>query len=374
MPYKNFRTLNELKIKNKKILLRIDLNSEIINKKPVLSGRIKEHAKTILELKRKKAKVIILAHQSRPGRLDFISLKHHAKLLNKYVKIKFISDVLGKKSETAIKNLKSGDAILLDNIRSVEDEFNPSKNNKIINFFKDKVDIYINDAFSICHRNETSITMFPKILPSAIGRVLKSELKNIDKIKSNVKEALFVLGGNKIKDISLLFQKRKILPTGVLALLVLKAKGYKIKNNHKDLNLIKKNLKHFVIPEDLAFKINGKRKNISKEKFPSNALALDIGKDTIKLYEREILKAKNILWKGTAGDCSKKGFCLGTKSLLKTIEKSKAFCIVSGGHSETAVERFKINKNRLGYVSLSGGALIYYILGKKLPGLDALRK
>ena len=88
---------------------------------------------------------------------------------------------------------------------------------------------------------------------------------------------------------------------------------------------------------------------------------------------KEILKAKKVFWKGTAGNCSYKGFCLGTEKLLKAMEKSKAYCVVAGGHSETAIERYKINKNKIGYVSLAGGALVHYIAGKKLPGLEALK-
>ena len=106
MAHKNFRTIDDLNVKGKKILLRVDLNSEIINKKPSDSFRIKEHAKTILELKKKKAKVIVIAHQSRPGKPDFTSLKNHSKLLNKYVKIKFVSSVIGNKSKNFNKEFK----------------------------------------------------------------------------------------------------------------------------------------------------------------------------------------------------------------------------------------------------------------------------
>ena len=120
-------------------------------------------------------------------------------------------------------------------------------------------------------------------------------------------------------------------------------------------------------------KIRGKRKDIGIENFPANFKAFDIGKKTIELYEKYIMESKKIFWKGTAGDCSHKGFCLGTKKLLKTMEKSKAFCIVSGGHSGTAIKRYNINLNKLGYFSLSGGALVYYMVGKKLPGLEALK-
>ena len=179
----------------------------------------------------------------------------------------------------------------------------------------------------------------------------------------------------------LLINKKKILSTGLFSILCLKAKGHKlgrlqkkiIGKNNKFENQIKKNLKHILLPLDVGIKIKGKRKNVSVNSFPLNTLALDIGTKTIKLYEKEILKAKKIFWKGTAGDCSQKEFCSGTKRLLKAMEKSKAFCIVSGGHTQTVVEKFKIKKKKMGYFSLSGGALLHYIIGKKLPGLEALK-
>src|SRR3989344_2357911 len=175
MTYKGFKTISSLDVKGKKVLLRVDLNSEIINKKPIISQRIIEHAKTIKELKKRQAKVIIIAHQSRKGKKDFTSLREHSKLLNRLVKVKFVHDIIGKKAE------------------------------------KDKIEIYINDAFSICHRNETSIVSLPKIIKEkAIGRVLENELKQIEKIKVDDENTLFILGGNKVEDIILLINKKNI--------------------------------------------------------------------------------------------------------------------------------------------------------------------
>ena len=382
MVYKYYKTLKDINVEGETVLLWIDLNSQIIKNKPIISPRFKEHSKTISLLKRKKANIVILSHQSRPGREDFTSLKEHSKLLNKYTKLKFINDIIGEKSTKAINNLKDGDAILLENIRYLKDEYKVSKKNKIVDFFKDKIDIYVNDAFSMCHRNEASLTLLPKSIKiRAIGPVLKNELIHAEEIRSYFNKSLFILGGNKVEDLILLIRKNKILPTGILALLVLKAKGYdlgkkqtnKLKKELKFIPTIKKHLKNIIIPKDLAFEINKKRKDIPTEKFPINHLALDIGKKTIDFYEKEILKEKKIFWKGTAGDCSKKEFCLGTKRLLTTINKSNSYVVVAGGHSQTAIESFKLNKDRMGYLSLSGGALVHFIAGKKLPGLEALK-
>ena len=382
MVYKNFQTIDDLDLKGKRVFLIIDINSEIINGKPSISARIKEHAKTISLLKKKKAKVIVTSYQGRPGKKDLISLRNHAKLLNKFVKIKFVPKFIGRMVEKSIRKLKEGEAILLENRRFEKDEYSPKKNNKIYLFFKDKFDIYINDAFSISHRNETSITQLPRGKIKAIGKVMENEIKNIEKIKNNLNGALFILGGVKFEDIRLLIKRNKILPTGILALLVLKAKGYnlgkkeeKVLNDQfKNLNFIKKHINLFEIPEDMAYEYKGKRIDYEASRFPDNSIALDIGKKTIEKYEEIISKSKKILMKGTAGECSKKNFCIGTVRILKALEKSKGFCVVSGGHTQTAIEKNKINKNKIGYVSLSGGALIHYLAGKKLPGLEALKE
>jgi phosphoglycerate kinase len=208
---------------------------------------------------------------------------------------------------------------------------------------------------------------------------MEREISNIGRIK--MKNALFILGGAKCEDNLLLLKKRRILSTGIFSLLCLIASGHdlgmenrRLKGEKKVIDKIKKNLKHIKMPVDLAIKKKGRRKDMVLEGFPQNSRVLDIGIKTIEMYEKEIMKAKRIFWKGTAGYAENKNFALGTKRLLKAIEKSKAFCVVAGGHSSTAIEQFGIKEKKIGYVSLSGGALIHYLAGKKLQGLEVLKK
>ena len=129
-------TLDNLNLKEKKILLRVDLNSAVFRGKIIESDRIKAHSRTIKELVRNKSSVVILAHQGSPGKKDFISLRQHVKILNKYVKVKFIDDTIGKKAVDSIKNLKKGEILLLENVRFLKDEFNPSIRNKFVKILK----------------------------------------------------------------------------------------------------------------------------------------------------------------------------------------------------------------------------------------------
>ena len=134
-----------------------------------------------------------------------------------------------------------------------------------------------------------------------------------------------------------------------------------------------KNIKHIKTPIDVAIDVNGKRKDIDINQLPTKHNILDIGKETIKEYIKDIKKAKIIFFKGTAGFAENPKFSLGTKALLKAIAASKAFSVISGGHSTTALRKYGINKAKIGYISLSGGALVYYLAGRKLPGLEALK-
>lgn len=377
------KTLDDFDFKGKRVLVRVDINSPFVGNKVQNNSRIEQSGKTIYEIQKKGGRVVVIGHQGQPDKDDFKSLKGHTRLLNKYCKIKFVEGLIGKNVAKEIYGLKGGEAILLENVRFEKDEYFPrKKDNKIIEFFKDKVEIYINDAFSVSHREHTSIVSFPRYMKSGIGRTFESELRNAGKIKLG--ETLFVIGGNKTEDLMplILDRKNKIVATGVLGILCNILEGYKfgledkIKGEiiKKSGNVLKKELGHIKTPKDYGFLVNGKRKDIVLEKLPVNARALDIGNETIDDYEKEIAKAKYIFMKGTAGDCGKKEFCLGTEKLLKAMEKSKAFCVVAGGHSSTAVDNLGINKKKLGHVSLSGGALVKYISGKNLVGIDALRK
>jgi phosphoglycerate kinase len=377
----NFRTLDDFKLKGKNVLLRIDINSEIVKGKPVMSERISQSAKTIIELKRKKAKVVILAHQGRPEDKDFTSLKAHAKLLNKFVKVNYVSDILGKKALKAIQNLKDGQAILLENIRSIPEELTPKEPNPIIQTLAPFFDIYVNDAFSVSHRDQTSITGFPKVLESAVGRLMQHELESIEKL--NVQNALFILGGEKEEDIKIIQNcQGKIITCGIFGQLCAIAKGMNFGAQNK---FLKEKIEKIVpklqplanritTPRDFAVKAKGQRKELKAEEFPSNYEIFDIGEETINYYVKEIKKAKTILMKGTAGYCEEKQFCKGTRALYKAIANSKAFKVLGGGHASTALKQFKIPKSKFNYISLSGGAFVSYLAGEKLPGLEVLEK
>ena len=379
------KTLDSYNFENKVVLLRTDINSDVPEgkNKIIESERIRESCLTINELKKKKAKVIVLAHQGKKGKHDFTSLEQHALFLNKYTRIKFVNDIIGNKARNAIENLNSGEAILLDNLRMVDDEVNLSnKKNKLVDFFAPLADYYVNDAFSVCHREQASITLLPKKIKNCVGRVLEREVKALGKIK--LKNCLYILGGAKPEDNIKLLKGNKVLAGGLFGQVCLIAQGKNLgfQNNflkqfgmnEKLLYNIRKRMSktRVITPKDFALKINGKRKELSLEEFPSNYEIFDIGSKTIDAFINEINKSKSIYMKGPVGYATEKQFALGTEKILKAISESKAFSVIGGGHLSDAIKKSKINKNKFSHISLSGGALLNYMAGEKLPGLVAL--
>lgn len=364
-------TLDKLNLKGKRVLLRVDLNSPIIKGKISLSPRIKVHAQTIKLLKEKKAKIIILAHQGRKGDEDYLeSLQQHSKLLNKFTKVTYVNNLTGKPE---IQNLKEGEAILLKNVRSNENEV-----------LKLKADYFILDAFSISHRDQPSITGFKNKMPIVCGPVMKEELDNLKKIQKPKKPFILILAGAKPEENISLLKKTKadlILTAGLFGQLCLLAKGKKLgaqeeyfrKKGLKVTSELKQLSNLVITPVDFAVNANGKRLDLPIENFPSKYEIFDIGPKTKTKYIQILKKAKTIFEKGPVGHYQDKKFSIGTKAILKTIEHSKAYTLLGGGDTLTAVEQLKINKNKVSYISLSGGALIEYLAGKKLPGLELVK-
>ncbi|MAH07579.1 phosphoglycerate kinase [Candidatus Pacearchaeota archaeon] len=362
------KTLDSFNFKGKTVLARCDLDSPVVKGKVLMNERLKGNFKTLKELKNKKAKVVVIGHQGRPGQSDFTSLKQHAKLL----KIKFVPDIIGKKALEEIEKLKDGEVLMLENVRKLKDEFKGNSNNNLVKKLKEKCEVYVNDAFSVCHRKHTSVVGFPKVMRKCMGRSLEKELKALKKLKKV--KGLYILAGTKPKDNINLLKGQKVLSCGIFGQLCLIAKGFKFgaqnKFLRKKIGIVKKSkLRNILTPIDFGVKVDGKRKELKLEDFPSKYEIYDIGEETIKKYVSEIKKAKTVFMKGTAGYCEDKKFCKGTEEILKAVSKCK-FSVVGGGHLSEAVSKLKIKG--INHVSLSGGTLLEYVSGKKLVGVEAL--
>jgi phosphoglycerate kinase len=397
-------TIDSFDFRGKTVLVRVDLNSPYdAKKKKILDDeRIKCAPVTIKELVKKKAKIVLLAHQGRQGEEDFISLAQHAKLLEKHLKmpVHFVADVIGEKAKTAIKKMKPGDVLLLDNVRFVKDEEDKEKakagKSLIVKELAPLADFFVNDAFSVSHRAQGSVIGFAAVLPSCFGRLMEKELKAVETAFEKEESSVLVLGGAKSEEcVNILEHNFNANPKsishallcGVTANIFLKAKGIEIGEKSEKLiaeknlaglvekagKLLEKHSKKIILPKDVAIELDKKRKEVPVTMVPKSAGILDIGSITIKEYEKIIRKAKTIIVKGPAGLYEDKRFRKGTKQLFACVANSKAYSVVGGGDTTEALDILKIDKKKISHISLGGGALITYLSGEPMPGIEAIK-
>jgi len=400
-----FPTLDDVKVKDKVVLVRVDFNSAIDpkTKKILEDARIRAHAETtIKELAEKGAKVVILAHQGRRGDPDFIPLKQHAEILGRILKkpVEYVDDLFGEKAKNAIKGLQSGEILVLENVRTFAGETKdgtPEDHAKteLVKNLAPLADVFVNDAFAAAHRAHVSIVGFTAVLPSVAGRIMERELKSLGKVLENPeKPCIFILGGAKADD-SLEISKyvldkeiaNYVLTGGVVGQVFLAAKGVDLGKANMDY-LKKKELMSFLpgikaliqkypdrirTPLDLAVEVGGKRKEMLVNQLPTEYSTYDIGTKTVDDYAKIIRNARSIVISGPMGVYENKGFNFGTKRILEEIVNSKAFSLAGGGHTISAIEEFGLTK-KISYVSTAGGALIEFLMGKKLPGVVALER
>lgn len=322
-------------IKNKKVILRCDFNVPLSDSGEILDDfRIRQTLPTIKYLIRKKAKIILMSHLA-----ENRSLKPVAKRLTELLgrKVKFLEDYLGK-------NIKD-DLVLLENLRLNKGE--EANDNGFTRQLAALGDIYINEAFSVSHRAHASLVGIPKYLPSFVGLLLEKEMNDLGKIMENPKKPLIaIIGGAKV--------------------------GTKIKVIEK----ISKNADFVLIGGLIACEIkekNIKFKNYQKIIFPeaSSVCDFDVNDRTINLFKEKIKKAKTIFWAGPLGKVEEKKFEKGTLQIAKAIIESRAFSVVGGGEMTWFLDKSGLI-NKFNHISTGGGAMIAFLSGEKLPGLEAL--
>ncbi|MEM2098651.1 MAG: phosphoglycerate kinase [Candidatus Bathyarchaeia archaeon] len=398
-----YLTLDDVKVKDKIVLLRVDFNSEIdpATKKVTSDVRIRAHAETtIKELAEKGAKTVILAHQGRKGDPDYTTLKEHSEILGKILKrpVKYVDEVFGDKAKNAIKTLKNGEILVLENVRSWDGETKsgaPEQHAKteLVQNLAPLADLFVNDAFAAAHRGHVSMVGFTAVLPSAAGRIMERELKSLARaLEKPEKPCVYVMGGAKADD-SLEISKYVlsngiadyVIVGGVTAQLFLAAKGADLGKKNMDFlakkeltglipgikELLQKYPNKIMVPVDVAVDIDGKRKEISVDRLPTEYAIFDIGTKTVESYASLISKAKSIVVSGPMGVYENKEFNYGTKKVFEAIANSKAFSLAGGGNTIAAIQEYGLT-NKISYISTAGGALIEFLMGKKLPGVVAL--
>ena len=407
IPVLNIKTLDDIEVEEKRVLVRVDFNSPVdpVTKRITDDTRIRAHAETTLkELSEKGAKVIVMAHQGRKGDPDFISLKPHAEILRKTLgprfPVKFVDDIFGEKARKEVSNLSRGEIILLENVRMWDGETRKASaeehaKSEMVKSLAPLIDVFIVDAFAAAHRSHASLVGFaPVVKEVAAGRVMERELRALIKvIEAPERPCVYILGGAKAEDsadiVETVLSKNKgdyILTGGLVANLFLKTRGYELGEVNDNLlekkgftkliprinKLLEKYGSKIVLPDDLAID-DGGRKEIRVSELPIEKPIKDIGSLTVRRYSELIEQARTVVMNGPMGVFEERGFEEATRKVFEAIASSRAFSLIGGGHTIAAASKLGY-LDKFSHVSTGGGALIEYIVKGTLPVIEVLKK
>ena len=390
------RTVDQIELAGKRVLIRVDFNvPQDENNHITDDTRILLSLPTIRFVSEAGGKAILASHLGRPkGKKDpKFSLAPVAERLSQLMggKVALATDCIGEEVQKQIGGMKGGEVLLLENLRfHPEEEKNDEAFSKAL---ASLCDIYVNDAFGAAHRAHAStdgMTRFVKIV--AAGFLMMKEIESLEKALVNPqKPYVAILGGAKVSDKigviqNLLDKVNTLLIGGGMAYTFLKAEGFQVGKSLVEedqigfsLNLLEKakgKIK-FLLPSDHIaaerMDIQAKREIVKNDKIPSGWICLDIGPETVKIFSEEIKSAKTIVWNGPMGVFEMEPFSQGTFAIAKAIVNSSAFSIVGGGDSVSAVNKAGV-ADKVSHISTGGGASLEFLEGKKLPGIEALRR
>ena len=398
-------TLADASLAGKRVLLRVDVNCPIHpdTKAFLDDSRLRGILPTLKRLA--SSRVIILAHQSRPGRIDFTNMYAHSDLLSRLLgrSITYVPDVCGEIAQEAIRNMPSGDMLFLNNVRGHEDEmglkkadFDELNESEIVQNLAPLVDAYVCDAFAASHRNSPSLSGFGKALPCFAGELMAKEVNALKMAtESPPKPYTAVLGGVKCDDTLEIAQnlcERGVADTlvlvGAVGNLMLWADGHNIgevneaflRNELGDAfestwlmanSLLSDYSENLLMPVDVAAEMDGKRVDLLLEQLPPPGPLFDIGLYTCMKIREHIVNAACVLWNGPAGYFESDEFAYGTIEILNLCCESNGFVIIGGGHTSALVNEKKV-VDMVDHNSTGGGACLNMLAGRRMPVIEAL--
>jgi len=392
-----FRTLDDLDVKAKRVLVRADLNVPVADGKVTDDTRIVRQAPTIKELSEKGAKVIILSHFDRPkGKVvPSMSLKVLVAPLEKQLgrKVAFAEDCIGPTAQAAMAALKDGDVLLLENTRFHKGE--EANDPEMAKQLAALGDIFVNDAFSAAHRAHASTSGVARLLPNAAGRSMQAELTHLEKALGNPERPLMaVVGGAKVSTkIELLQNLVKRVETlvigGAMANTFLAAEGVHVGKSLYEpdhLETARQVIRMandagavILLPKDLVvakeFKAGAAHRTVPVSDIADDEMALDVGPDSIKAFENRLLATRTLVWNGPFGAFETAPFDAGTVAAAQKVasltRSGQLLSVAGGGDTVAALAHAGVEED-FTYVSTAGGAFLEWLEGKELPGVQAL--
>lgn len=348
------KKIQDMEMAGKKVILRVGFDVSIKNGRVRETFKIKTVKETLDYLMNKNAEVALMTYLGRPkGKKDMKfslgQIKNDVERILEY-KIKFIPDCIGEEVDFSINKLKEKEVVLLENVRFYPGEGDVKTGEKYEDDFAKKLadgfDFFINDAFSQSHRDQASIAGVPKFIPGCAGFLMQKEISEMEKIKNNfTRPAVAIIGGAKIETklpVIKFFEKiyDHVLVGGIIANEALEQKiefGEKV-----------------ILPVDFA---EGK---------------FDIGEESISKFIKILESAKTIVWNGPTGKFEEEKYAVSTNSILKTVAESNAYTVVGGGETIEVLEKNNA-VSKINFVSTGGGAMLTYLVGEKMPGIEVLK-
>ena len=388
------RKILEEDIEGKKVLVRTDLNLPIKNGEPMESLRMEKYMESVSYMAERGARIVLMAHQGRPGDKDFTSLKKHAEIMEEELgrEVRFIPSFFGGELEDVLDSMEDGDIALIENIRMLSEELmNESVEKHSKDFFvrrmSEEFDIYVNDAFSVAHRPHGSMMGFMNHLPAFAGPLMTDEIESCKKARDELDSPVLVLGGAKPSDLVKMIDRMKeradkVLLGGIPGELALRLRGIKLDKKYswiqrKGLDegeeefdrFLEEHPDLFELPVDLVTEEGVKR----VEELDGDEMVWDIGPETVERYSRIIADSKSLILKGPMG-AFEEGYIDGTRGVIEAVSDCDGYTLLGGGHTSTLLGDLDIPLENFSHVSIAGGAFVRFMSGEKLPVIEALEK
>ena len=390
------KTLSQLDLQNKRVILRCDLNVPIQDGVITDDGRIRASLSTIRKLLANKCSIVVIAHLGRPkpDQTNNLSLAPVAKRLSELLEteVVFSEEITGIKQKTEL--LKAGQILLLENIRflAAETSKDETERKALASELATYGQVYVGDGFGAVHRKHASVYELAMMMPHAAGDLIVTELGVLEKLTMNPNRPYgVVLGGAKVSDkmgvISNLLEKVDLIAIGGgMVFTFLSAQGKEIGKSLVESDLIptvKELIKRaenlgvkIILPTDIVvakeFNAESKASIVASDEIPKDQMGLDIGPESSRFFADEIGKCRTVFWNGPMGVFEFNNFSNGTRSVAQALTKIDGTSVVGGGDSAAAVRKLGFHDQDFGYISTGGGASLEYLEGKELPGLVAL--
>ena len=394
-------TLGEMGVEGSTVLLRLDLNSPIDPASNLIldDKRFREHIPTVQALK--ESRVVIITHQSRPGKKDFTTLEAHAEKLSQLIgrPVTYVDDIFGSTARSAVRDMRVGEVIMLENVRFNAEEnltLKPedAKKTHLVRKLASMGDFFVNDAFGTAHRSQPTVVGLPMVMKSAAGLLMEKEVSTLSRVFAGApKPVCMVLGGTKVDD-SMAVARHvlehniadEVMVIGVVANVFLIALGFDIGHPsttlihqlkyEKEIDNAREILSRFrervIVPDWVAVRQGNRRAEFPVTSIPHDAPVLDLGMDAIGDLTKRLKSAGTVVFNGPAGIFEEPDFATGTYELLKTASQVE-FSVVGGGHTAAVIEKLGLERH-FTHISTGGGACIEFLTGKKLPAVEALER